>query len=150
LRLDLALVDSYLTENPVSSASDLARFESFCNIAKQERPLIADDSVDLILSNCVLNLVRPEDKEQLFAEMFRVLRRGGRAAISDIVSDEDVPVELQRDPELWSGCISGALREVAFIIGAECRNLRSGEFYVKRIRQEWPTTMKKTSIAFPI
>jgi hypothetical protein len=63
----------------------------------------------------VLNLVRREDKDRLFQEIHRVLRRGGRAAISDIVSDEDVPESLQRDPELWSGCISGALREDRFL-----------------------------------
>ena len=76
-----------------------------------EQPLVADESVDIVLSNCVLNLVRHEDKAQLFAELYRVVRRGGRIAISDIVSDEDVPEHLRKDPELWSGCISGALRE---------------------------------------
>jgi len=50
--------------------------------------LIEDDSVDVVLSNCVLNLVKPEDKEQLFAEMSRVVRTGGRVAISDIVADD--------------------------------------------------------------
>ena len=115
LRLDLALVDSYLAESAVASASDLARFNDYCAVIKADRPLVADESIDLVLSNCVLNLVRPEDKKQLFEEMFRVVRRGGRVAISDIVSDEDVPAELQRDPELWSGCISGAYREDAFL-----------------------------------
>ena len=115
LRLDLALVDAYLAETPVRSASDLARLEAFCAEARADRPLIADDSVDVVLSNCVLNLVRPEDKVQLFDEMFRAVRRGGRVAISDIVSDEDVPVSMQRDSELWSGCISGAFREDAFL-----------------------------------
>ncbi len=81
----------------------------------REQPLIADASVDCILSNCVLNLVRPEDRQQLFREMFRVLRRGGRVAISDIVSDEDVPESLKVDPELWSGCIAGAWREDEFL-----------------------------------
>src|SRR5574341_301001 len=138
LRLDLSLVDSYLAENPVASASDLARFKDYCAVIKAERPLVADKSVDLVLSNCVLNLVRPEDKEQLFEEMFRVVRRGGRAAISDIVSDEDVPADLQRDPKLWSGCIAGASREDAFL---EAFN-RAG-FYgmeiVKRDDKPWRT-----------
>jgi len=81
----------------------------------REEPMIADASVDLVLSNCVLNLVENADKARLFREIARVLKRGGRCAISDIVSDEDVPLEMQRDPELWSGCISGALREDRFL-----------------------------------
>ncbi len=80
-----------------------------------ERPLVADDSVDCVLSNCVLNLVRPEDRQQLFREIFRVLKVGGRAAISDVVSDEDVPQRLKADPKLWSGCVSGAWREDEFL-----------------------------------
>ena len=77
--------------------------------------MVPDESVDCVVSNCVLNLVRPGDRRQLFAETFRVLRLGGRAAISDIVSDEDVPEHLQNDPELWSGCVSGAFREDRFL-----------------------------------
>jgi len=115
LASDLALVDAHLAERPVSSASDLARLEEFCAPARRERPLLRDESVDVVLSNCVLNLVRPEDRERLFAELFRVVRRGGRVAISDIVSDEDVPDELRADTELWSGCVSGAYREDAFL-----------------------------------
>lgn len=79
------------------------------------RGVIADESIDIIVSNCVLNLVRTEEKALLFKEMHRVLKRGGRVAISDIVSDEDVPLKLQEDPELWSGCISGAFRDDLFL-----------------------------------
>ncbi len=78
-------------------------------------PLIADESIDVIVSNCVLNLVKADEKRRLFSEMYRVLRKGGRIAISDIVSDEVIPDELQNDPVLWSGCISGAFEEKAFI-----------------------------------
>jgi len=82
---------------------------------RAESPMIADNSVDCVVSNCVLNLVAPADRRQLFAEIFRVLKPGGKAAISDIVSDEDVPVDLQADGDLWSGCISGAWREDLFV-----------------------------------
>jgi arsenite methyltransferase len=82
---------------------------------RRTQPMIADNSVDCVVSNCVLNLVDPADRRQLFAEIFRVLKPGGRAAISDIVSDEDVPLEMQNDPTLWSGCISGAWREDLFL-----------------------------------
>ncbi len=63
----------------------------------------------------MLNLVESHAKRRLFEEIFRVLRVGGRAVISDIVSDELVPMELQDDPTLWSGCISGALTEDGFL-----------------------------------
>jgi SAM-dependent methyltransferase len=138
LRLDLILVDSYLAENPVASVSDLARFNDYCAVIKAERPLVADESVDLVLSNCVLNLVRAEDKEQLFKEMFRVVRHGGRVAISDIVSDEDVPADLQRDPKLWSGCIAGAYREDAFIDAFDRAGFYGLEI-VKRDEKPWRT-----------
>lgn len=80
---------------------------------------VPSGSIDVIVSNCVLNLVRSEDKKKLFREMHRVLKRGGRVAIADIVSDEDIPLELQEDPELWSGCISGAFREDLFLSAFE-------------------------------
>ena len=78
-------------------------------------PLVAEESVDLVLSNCVLNLVNPSDRERLLANIRRVLAPGGRVAISDIVCDLVVPQLLQDDPDLWSGCISGAWEESAFL-----------------------------------
>lgn len=138
LRLDLRLVDSYLAINPVASSTDLSRFQSYCTEIKNQQPLIEDKSVDLVISNCVLNLVQPENKKQLFNEMFRVLRRGGRAAISDIVSDEEVPEELQRDAELWSGCVAGAYREDAFL-DAFYRAGFYGIEIVKREEKPWRT-----------
>ncbi len=74
-------------------------------------PLVADVSIDIVVSNCVLNLVRESDRTQLINEIFRVLKPGGRIAISDIVSDEPVPERLKADPELWSGCVSGAFHD---------------------------------------
>jgi len=99
-------------------------------------PPVADDSIDVIVSNCVLNLV--EGKPELFRQMHRVLKKGGRAVISDIVSDEDVPVEMQRDPELWSGCISGALREDLFLNAFEEAGFY-GITLLKRDAQPWRT-----------
>jgi arsenite methyltransferase len=115
LATDLDSADVYLRQHPVASASDLVAFEEYCAEQRRTRPLVANDSIDVIVSNCVLNLVRDEDKRQLFKEMYRVLRRGGRAIISDIVADEPVPPDLKRDPELWSGCVSGAFEETAFL-----------------------------------
>ncbi len=115
LKLDLEKVDRYLLENPVKTSEDLIKFEEFINYLQEKEPLIPDNSIDTVVSNCVLNLVKDEDKERLFKEIYRVLKPEGRAVISDIVSDEDVPEHLKKDPELWSGCISGALREDKFI-----------------------------------
>ncbi len=136
LQLDLEEVDRYLLDNPIKSAEEIARFDDFVAKARNEAPMIADDSIDVILSNCVLNLVKPEDKERMFREMFRVLKRGGRVAISDIVADEDVPEHLQSDPELWSGCISGAFREDLFIEAFENAGFYGIEI-VKRDEQPW-------------
>lgn len=115
LALDLEALEARLREHPVGTAGALLELEEWMAVQRRERPLVADGSIDVVVSNCVLNLVRPEDKRQLFQEMYRVLRRGGRAVISDIVSDEDVPLAMQNDPDLWSGCISGAFREDAFL-----------------------------------
>jgi arsenite methyltransferase len=115
LALDLDLVEGWLREHPVRGADDLQALEEHCRTLRAERPMIAAGSIDVVVSNCVLNLVRDDDKPQLLREIHRVLERGGRAAISDIVSDEDVPQKLKDDPELWSGCVSGAMREDRFL-----------------------------------
>lgn len=138
LALDHALVDEYLAASPVRTSADLLALDTFCATARRERPLVADDSVDVVLSNCVLNLVRPEDKEQLFAEIFRVVRRGGRVAISDIVSDEEVPEAMRQDAELWSGCISGAFREDAFLEAFDRAGFYGMEI-AKRDERPWRT-----------
>lgn len=115
LKLDLDAAQAWLDENPVTDLAGVAAYEAECDRVRQDRPLIADDSVDVIVSNCVLNLVRTDQKRQLFAEMFRVLRKGGRAVISDIVCDEPPTERIMNDPELWSGCISGAFLEEEFL-----------------------------------
>ena len=115
LALDLDRVAARLSERPVASVEEFAAFEAECAAWRRDQPMVADDSADLIVSNCVLNLVRTDEKRRLFAEMHRVLRRGGRAVISDIVCDEDPTPEILADAELWSGCIAGAFREDAFL-----------------------------------
>ncbi|MCH2209940.1 MAG: methyltransferase domain-containing protein [Fuerstiella sp.] len=115
LQLNLELFERWLQTHPVNTASDWLAAEEEAERMRRESPLVASDSMDAVVSNCVLNLVKNDDREQLFGEVFRVLRRGGRAIISDIVSDEQVPRSLQDDPRLWSGCISGAFREDAFL-----------------------------------
>jgi ubiquinone/menaquinone biosynthesis C-methylase UbiE len=128
LALDLERLDRELQAHPITNAASFLAAEELAQELRVRHPLVADDSIDAVVSNCVLNLVDPRAKGQLFDEIFRVLRKGGRAVISDIVSDEPVPEEMQNDPELWSGCISGALTEEGFLEAFE----RAG-FYGIRI-----------------
>ncbi|GAB6067124.1 methyltransferase domain-containing protein [Methylothermus subterraneus] len=117
LALDVEATDRWLAEHPVRSHRDLLALKAWQAEQRRQRPLIADNSVDLVISNCVLNLVDDGDKRQLFREIFRVVKPGGRVAISDIVCDEPVPPAIKRDPDLWSGCIAGAMQEHAFLQG---------------------------------
>jgi arsenite methyltransferase len=130
LKVNLDLLDEYLARHPVRSAADLCGLREFEEQISHTHPLIPDESIDVIVSNCVLNLVRPEDKRGLFSEMYRVLRRGGRIAISDIVSDEAVPDHLRADPELWSGCVSGAFQEEELL-----RAFEEAKFYGMHIEE---------------
>lgn len=115
LALDLEKLDDELRARPITDAASFLRADELAQELRVKHPLVASNSVDVVVSNCVLNLVEAKAKPQLFEEIFRVLRKGGRAVISDIVSDEEVPEALQNDPELWSGCISGALTEEGFL-----------------------------------
>jgi ubiquinone/menaquinone biosynthesis C-methylase UbiE len=67
---------------------------------------VADETVDVVISNCVINL--SPDKPQVFRDTFRVLRPGGRIAVSDIVTDGDLPAEIKNDLSAWAGCVAGA------------------------------------------
>ena len=74
---------------------------------------LPDNSVDVIISNCVINL--SADKDRVIAEAFRVLKPGGRFAVSDVVvRGDDVPAEVRRSMELWVGCVAGALEEATY------------------------------------
>jgi len=70
---------------------------------------LPDESVDVVISNCVINL--SADKDQVLREAFRVLRPGGRLAVSDVVTRGAIPAAIRRSVELWVGCIAGALDE---------------------------------------
>ncbi|MDB9315691.1 methyltransferase domain-containing protein [Spirulina sp. CS-785/01] len=115
LKLDLEPAQTWLNGHPIHSLEEMMQFEAECDRLRQQTPLIPDNSVDAVISNCVLNLVRPQDKQQLFNELNRILKPGGRAIISDIVCDEDPTPKILNDPDLWSGCIAGAFREDEFL-----------------------------------
>jgi arsenite methyltransferase len=74
---------------------------------------LPESAVDVVISNCVINL--SADKDRVFQEAFRVLRPGGRFAVSDVVVKGEVPAEIRRNMELWVGCVAGALRDSEYI-----------------------------------
>src|SRR5688572_9830264 len=74
---------------------------------------LPDNSVDVIISNCVINL--SGDKDRVLEEAFRVLKPGGRFAVSDVVVRGDVPAEIKKSMELWVGCVAGALTDYHYV-----------------------------------
>lgn len=138
LALDLAELDRHLKSNPVQDANSWMALSATEQEMRTNKTLVESESVDVVVSNCVLNLVEPELKEQMFREIFRVLKNGGRAVISDIVADEEVPKHLQADAHLWSGCISGAMTEQGFLKAFEEAGFYGVEF-VKFESEPWQT-----------
>jgi SAM-dependent methyltransferase len=138
LALDHDRFAAHLQSNPIADTETWMQAQQFADKLRSEEPMIASDSVDVVLSNCVLNLVDPIAREQLFAEIHRVLRRGGRAVISDIVCDEVVPEHLKNNPELWSGCISGAFVEHEFLKEFERAGLYGVEIVIRQ-EEPWAT-----------
>ena len=115
LAVDRDRVDQFLSERPVTDELGLRSLEQFLEVMRSQAPMITDESDDVVVSNCELSFVDASDKEILFDEIYRVLKPGGRAVISDIVADREVPLEMQADAELWSGCLSGAFETTAFL-----------------------------------
>jgi ubiquinone/menaquinone biosynthesis C-methylase UbiE len=115
LALDLDRLDAELQRRAITGIEGYLEAESRAEQLRVREPLVPTGSMDAVVSNCVLNLVEPGAKRKVFPEVFRVLTQGGRAVISDIVSNKPVPESLHQDPELWSGCISGALLESEFV-----------------------------------
>lgn len=101
-----------MTPEMISKARNNADKAQFDNVefrlGEIEHLPVADNSIDAIISNCVINL--SPDKSQVFQDAYRVLKPGGRLAISDVVATIDLPEELRSDPMLYAGCMAGALR----------------------------------------
>ena len=93
-------MEQYVAEQPINDIETWQQFEAWQQGQIKDNPMIADNSVTLVISNCVLNLVDDNQKQQLVEEIWRVIEPGGRIAISDIISDCDIPQSMKDDPEL--------------------------------------------------
>jgi arsenite methyltransferase len=106
-----------MTEEMVAKASGIAREHDYHNVefrlGEIENLPVADESVDVIISNCVINL--SPDKPKVFREAYRVLKPGGRFSVSDIVSEGELPVEIKNDPDAWVACIAGAMERREYL-----------------------------------
>jgi SAM-dependent methyltransferase len=105
-----------MTDDMLALARQNAREAGVANVeflrGRIEDIPLPSDSVDVVISNCVINL--SGDKRRVLAEAFRVLKPGGRFAVSDVVVRGDVPAAVRRSMELWVGCVAGALEESEF------------------------------------
>lgn len=99
-----------MTSEMISKARNNAKDNDYKNVefrlGEIENLPVADNTVDVIISNCVINL--SPNKEQVFKDAYRVLKKGGRLAISDIILTADLPTEIKQDLKLYSACVSGA------------------------------------------
>ena len=106
-----------MTDEMLALANDNKRRAGAENVeflkGEIEQIPLPDESVDVIISNCVINL--SGDKQKVLREAFRVLKPGGRFAVSDVVVRGDVPAAVKRNMELWIGCVAGALEEQEFL-----------------------------------
>jgi SAM-dependent methyltransferase len=106
-----------MTDEMLALAEENKRKSGLSNVeflkGEIENIPLPDNSVDVIISNCVINL--SGDKDKVFREALRVLKPGGRFAVSDVVVRCDVPAEVRKSMELWVGCIAGALEEMDYL-----------------------------------
>jgi arsenite methyltransferase len=106
-----------MTDEMVALARENQRKAGVTNVeflrGEIEHIPLPDKSVDVVISNCVINL--SADKDQVLREVFRVLKPGGRFAVSDVVTRGEVPADVQENMLLWVGCIAGALRDSEYV-----------------------------------
>jgi arsenite methyltransferase len=114
-----------MTDEMLTLARDNQRQAGIENVeflkGEIERIPLPDRSVDVVISNCVINL--SADKDRVLGEAFRVLKPGGRFAVSDVVVRSEMPMEIRGRADLWAGCIAGALEEEEY-----CSKLKRAGF----------------------
>ncbi len=128
-----------MTEEMVDKAKGIARTHGYHNVefrlGEIEKLPVEDKSVDVIISNCVINL--SPDKSKVFHEAYRALKPGGKLTVSDIVSEGALPDEIKNDPEAWAGCIAGALEQQEYLKKikkagfGDVQVVSSKEFYIE-------------------
>lgn len=143
-----------MTEEMVRRAEGIAEANGYNNVefrlGEMEDLPVEDESVDVVLSNCVVNL--SPDKSRVFREAHRALRPGGRLIVSDIVSEGALPAEMKSDADAWACCIGGALeqREYLGVIKAagfdDVRVLASKEFQIAAEESQAPARLTSITV----
>jgi len=110
-----------MIEKATKNAEKMGLFNVEFKLGEMEAIPLVDESIDVVISNCVINL--SPDKAQVFRQIFRVLKSGGRIAVSDLVLNGELPDFIKRDFEAWAGCIAGALPEIEYL-----QNIRDAGF----------------------
>lgn len=133
-----------MTEEMLAKARENARKGGFANVEFRKGDIenlpVETDSVDVVISNCVINLA--PDKEKVFKEIYRVLKPGGRLMVSDTVLAKPLPEELKKDEKLLAGCVSGAILKEDYLALLE----KTG-FSGTKIHKEGPGFLKDYSLS---
>lgn len=143
-----------MTEEMVERARTIANEHGYGNVefrvGEIERLPLEDDCVDVVISNCVINL--SPDKAKVFREAYRVLKPGGRLTVSDIVSEGPLPDAIKNDLNAWTCCIAGALEKQEYLSKIEeagfedVQVLSSKEFYVEGERSQTLTKLLSITV----
>ncbi len=124
-----------MTEQMLALAQENKRKSGLANVhflkGEIEHIPLPSDSVDVIISNCVINL--SADKDRVLREAFRVLKPGGRFAVSDVVVRGEVPEAIRRNMELWIGCVAGALRDADYLAKLRAAGFEDAAIEVTRV-----------------
>ncbi len=124
-----------MTQEMLALAEDNKRKSGLRNVfflrGEIENIPLPDNTVDVIISNCVINL--SGDKDRVLKEAFRVLKPGGRFAVSDVVVRGEVPPAIRRNMELWVGCVAGALSESDYLAKLQAAGFEAADIEVTRV-----------------